>query len=107
MRKLEFTDPKQFEYIYEAVIGKPEGYGLQNGRVAAKILDKMEAVGKLKETLPNKVKLYTVDTVNKPVVELEDAEYDLVKQTISTMQVGGANIRDALAVSDWLDKVPA
>lgn len=103
MKTLEFTDAKQYDFIYEAVLGKQDGYDLQVGRVAGKILDKLEAIGKEKETVRGGVTLYTLGK-GESSVELEDAEYDLVKRAFTTIVWMGQHVRDAVAVADWLDK---
>lgn len=102
MKILNVTEPKQFEMLYEALLGKREGYSIKQARVIGKVFDKMEAVGKVKETISPGVDLYTCDP---PVTfELEDEEFQQAKQIFDSMTWMGVSARKAVAIADWLDE---
>lgn len=113
MRTLHITESEQFSLLYESIVLKQGGYNMQQGRIAAKILDKLEDVGIVDND--NSVKgqdgqiaIMIYKSRSLPIdVKLEDAEYDLVKQSLDAMPWSGRAVRKAVRVVDWFTAVPA
>lgn len=107
MKTLRVTKAEQFEMLYEALLGKREGYTIKQGKVIAKVFDKMEACGKIKETIGEgaiAVDLYT-PTELPCKIDLEDEEFKQAKAIFDDMTWSGRGMRKAVEVSEWLDEM--
>ena len=99
MKKLEFNDVEQYELLYEGLVSSatrgPET------RVLGKVLDKLEQIGVKKAT---DGLLYTLATSEQPV-ELEDAEFELAKRLLNSIEWRGTAAKRFAELMDWLDSV--
>lgn len=86
--------------LYEAIIGRPRGYNIQQARIIGKVLDKFEAMGKVAETKNGIILFEPISLPNK--IELEDAEFILTCEMFREMPWIGPGVRRAVAVDDWL-----
>jgi hypothetical protein len=102
MKTLDIQNHLQYELLYEAAVGRPRGYNIQDARIIGKVLDKFEAVGKVSEVTKTGVTLFTASSVPCKI-ELEDAEYRLLVEVFKEMVWTGAGVRKAVQVEDWLN----
>lgn len=102
MKSLRVTKPEQYEMLYEALLSKREGYSIKQARTIGKVFDKMEAIGKVKETVQG-IDFYTCEVPCQ--FDLEDAEFQEAKVIYEGMTWTGRGIRKAVQVADWLDEM--
>lgn len=101
MKTLKMNDKLQYELLYEAMVGRPQGYNIQQSRIIGQVLDKFEAMGKVSEVMENGVTLFTPISLPNQI-ELEDAQFDLMSEVFREMKWSGSGVRKAIIVDDWL-----
>lgn len=105
MRVLNFPDVKTYEIMYEGLVS--QGTKGAETRTLSKVLTKFEDVG-VKKTDPQSGKeslLYT--QADSTPIELEDAEYELVKKLLNEVEWSGIGARTAGQMLDWLESIVA
>lgn len=106
MRTLKFEDKAFFEIIHESFFTNRDGYNIQDSRYVAKTLDKMEEVGQVSEELRG-IKLYTVKEGTTPEIDVDDAEFAIIRRNIEQGKWTGAVTRTIVKLVDWLDSLPS
>lgn len=104
MKTLKIDNEVNYEMTYEAIVGRIRGYNIQQARVVGKILDKFEAMGKVKEIVRDArgdVTLYTPISIPN-TIELEDDQFNLIREVFQEAVWGGTSSRRAVEVDDWL-----
>jgi hypothetical protein len=106
MRYLEFNDvlgSERYGMIYEGIIGSTRGFdGRTEARVIGKVLDKLEAIGQPVQ----KEDRATFALSGHGTVALEDAEYKLLLDTLSSVKWTAKFSRLVARTFDWLANAP-
>jgi hypothetical protein len=103
MRTLKFKDETQefYNILYEG-LASTQSKGAET-RILGKVFIKLEEHGKVLDKVP----LYRLEANEEATVILEDAEYDLVKRLLDTVEWSGLGARKAGRLMLWLDAIPA
>jgi hypothetical protein len=101
MRVVDFSGDNREKYniMYEGLLATNTHGG--ETRLLSKVLLKMEDIGVPK----GNTFIYVLEKDGKIV--LEDAEYDLVKKLLDTVEWNGVGAKKAGVLMEWLDKIPA
>src|SRR6266498_493841 len=100
MRTLTFTekDVEKYELIHEGLLGSEFPLKGINVRLSAKIFDKLEAIGKIKQE-QNGLARYT--TVKGGMIQLEEPEFSLLIECLNNVSWNAIGARRANKVFDW------
>lgn len=109
MKRLDFSGvegKERFEILYGGVTGTTRGFQAPSEtRVIGKVLDKLESIAKPTETLGlggKTIKSFALDeTLSDLTIDLEDAEFGLMKECVEAVQWSAAGARKATTVVDW------
>lgn len=101
MKTLKFTpfNRELYELMYEGLLVTPIQMAPGEKRVFGKILDKVEALGKYKTTEAEVLRTLAGDGGD---LNLEDAEYDLLKRALESVQWKPITLRKGLALDDFI-----
>lgn len=109
MKRLNFAvdgGKERYEILYGGVIGTTRGFQAPSEtRVIGKVLDKLEAVGKSSETVGQNgatIKSFILnDQLPEVVVDLENAEFDLMLECLQAVRWTTSAARKATAAIEW------
>ena len=95
-------DSDNYEVFYECLLLNTEGYKGPELRIANKVLDKFEAIGKIKDGKDGERGLWTLES---PLAEvsLEDAEFILLKKAFNSVSWSGRGLRKVAKAYDLLE----
>lgn len=111
MKTLIFDNDAKYELVYESLCTAQEGYKGAQTRVIAKVFDKMESIGILRPDSEVAFRLnpllHNDDDIGYTAwtIELEDAEFDLLKKAFSSTPWTGLGAKKAAPVYDWLETI--
>lgn len=103
MRVLSFNKEGQSGKYYEMLYEGLATCGTKGAetRVLGKVFNKLEREG----TLKDKSLLYEL-TKDETLIEVEDAEYELIKRLLDSVEWSGLGARTAGPMLEWLDSAP-
>jgi hypothetical protein len=102
MRVLKFEGPtrEHYDILYEG-LAATQTRG-PDTRILGKVFIKLEDHGVLQEKVP----YYKLQKDSASII-LEDAEYELVKKLLDTVEWNGVGAKKAGALMEWLNGLPS
>jgi hypothetical protein len=105
MRYLIFypTEPGHYKVLYDGLISSDRGVSGVEARVVARLLSRLEAIGKPSDS-SNGIVFMMGD--RPQVMALEDVEYRLMKELLDNVRFIPKFARQVAAALDWFDAAP-
>lgn len=110
MRYLDFSGEEgkeRYSVLYDGLIGTNRGFEAPSEtRVLGSILDKLEAIGHADMRGKNATFSRNEKEDIKLVIALEEAEFELAKDTLAHTKWVASSARGATKVMDWFHRAP-
>lgn len=104
MRTLKFTEENKDAYnlIYEGFTFTERPFKGSDVRLAAKIFNKLEEIGKFSEEVRGS-RVFTF--AKEGLIKLEEPEYSFMRECLNNISWNAAGARKAAPILDWFEAI--